>query len=124
MNMFKPALLAAALLGTWMWPAEAPAHGRHHHHHGRASVGIWFGVPGPVFYPPYHYYPRYYYPPTVIVPAPAAPPVYIEQPQVSAPASGDAHFWYYCRDTRTYYPYVQTCASPWQPVVPNSAPPS
>jgi hypothetical protein len=26
--------------------------------------------------------------------------------------------WYYCDASRSYYPYVQTCVHPWQPVAP------
>jgi hypothetical protein len=124
MNTFKALLLAAALVGASVAATDADAHGRHRH---RSHVGIWFGVPGPVFYP--HYYPRYYYPPAVVVPAPAAPPVYIEQSQGVAPAPGPTTqsataYWYFCRDTETYYPYVQQCSTPWERVVPQSAPPS
>ena len=38
---------------------------------------------------------------------------------------GNAHaegYWYYCPDTKTYYPYVQSCASRWQEVVPGTQP--
>lgn len=128
MNTFKAALLLAALVGSSIAAADADAHGRRH----RSSVGIYFGVPGPFYYSPY-YYPRYYYPPAyyppaVVVPGPSYPPVYIEQP-AAAPATAPSAqsstaYWYYCRDTQTYYPYVQQCASPWQQVVPSSAPPS
>lgn len=124
MDKLKAALLALFMAGASVAAAHAEAHGRHHHHHRhRAHVGIWFGAP--LFYPQY---PRYYYPPTVIVPAPAPPPVYIEQPVTAVPAPSHAQpssaYWYYCRDTQTYYPYVQQCATPWEQVVPNSAPPS
>ncbi|HYC44046.1 MAG TPA: hypothetical protein VED01_01050 [Burkholderiales bacterium] len=121
MNTTKAAILAAALLGSSVLATDADAHRRHRHHHHHGNIGIWFGAP--VYYPRYHYYPRYYYPPAVIAPAPAyyPPPTYIEQ---SAPASGSTSYWYYCRDSQAYYPYVQQCASPWQQVVPNSAPPS
>ena len=130
MNTAKAAILAAALIGSSVITTTADAGGRHrgHGHHGhRSSVGIFFGVPAPVYYyPRYHYYPRYYYPPAVFA-APAAAPVYIEQSPpaaVAAPSQSSGAYWYYCRDTQTYYPYVQQCASPWQQVVPNSAPPS
>jgi hypothetical protein len=120
-------MIGAIVLGS-LPAAEADAGGRHfrHHHHNRSHVSLWFGVPGPFFYPAPVYYPRYYYPPAVVVPAPAAPPVYIERPAIdpSPSAESAAAYWYYCRDTQTYYPYVQQCASPWERVVPNSAPPS
>jgi hypothetical protein len=123
MKLLKAAVVMGAILGTSLIAVDAGAHGYRHH---RSSVGIFFGVPGPFYYYP-HYYPRYYYPPAVVVPAPA-PPVYIEQsPPAAAPApssSSSGAYWYYCRDSQTYYPYVQQCASPWQQVVPNSAPPS
>ncbi len=130
MKTTKAAIVLAAVLGSSMVATGAEArhggrHGHHgHHHHGhRSSVGIFFAVPAPVYYYP-RYYPRYYYPPTVVA-APA--PVYIEQsPPAAAPAPSQSStaYWYYCRDTQTYYPYVQQCASPWQQIVPNSAPPS
>lgn len=41
--------------------------------------------------------------------APVAPPV-----AASAPAAPS--YWYYCRESRSYYPYVSQCASAWQPV--------
>ena len=129
MNRIKVSLLLAAFISASVVANGADAHGRRH----RAHVGIWFGVPAPVFYPRYYprydYYPRYYYPAPVVIPAPAAPPVYIEQnpPAAAAPASptqGSGAYWYYCRDSQTYYPYVQQCASPWEQVVPQSPPPS
>jgi hypothetical protein len=125
MDKLKAALLAVCIVGATAAATEADARGRHHHHHHhRGHVGIWFGAP--LFYP--HYYPRYYHPPAVVIPAPAPPPVYIEQPQSAVPApaptQGAAAYWYYCRDTQTYYPYVQQCATPWEQVVPNSAPAS
>ena len=111
-----------------MLSTAADARGRHHYHHHRgASVGFFF-APAPVFYP--YYYPRYYHPPAVLLPAPSSSPVYIEQSQSAAPAGPSspaqvsAAYWYFCRDTQTYYPYVQQCASPWQQVVPQNTPPS
>ena len=122
MDKCKALLLAAALVGTSLAAADADAQhrGRHHHHH-RGGVGIFFGAP--LFYAPY-YYPRYYYPPAVVYGAPASPPVYIEQSGApTAPAQNSSAYWYFCRDTQTYYPYVQQCASPWERVTPQSAPP-
>jgi hypothetical protein len=126
MNSTKSALLLAAIVLGSVAAADADANGRHfRHHHSRSHVGIWFTVPGPFFYPPPYYSPRYYYPPAVVVPAPVSSPTYIERPvaEAAAPAESGA-YWYYCRNTQTYYPYVQQCASPWERVVPNSVPPS
>jgi hypothetical protein len=119
MKTAKIALLFAALVGSSMIATSANAQHRYHHHSG---VGIYFGAP--LFYAPYAYYPRYYYPPAVVVAAPAQAPVYIEQSAAAAPSQASGAYWYYCRDSQTYYPYVKQCASPWQQVVPNSAPPS
>ena len=129
MKTTKAAIVLAALLGSSALATTADAQHRHRGHHGhRSSVGIFFGVPAPVYYypryySPYYYYPPYYYGPTVAA-GPSAP-VYIEQSAPpGAPSQGSTGYWYYCRDTQTYYPYVQQCASPWQQVVPNSAPAS
>jgi hypothetical protein len=126
MKTFNLALLSLALVAGVAAAPDAEARGGHHHH-GGARFGVFVGAP--LFYAPYYspyYYPRYYYPPAVI----ASPPVYVEQggapvAAAAAPATQAAGaYWYYCADSQTYYPYVQSCASPWQQVVPQSAPPS
>ena len=89
-------------------PAQADWHG---HWHGGWCCGWGVGVYGWPAYP-YPYYPDYYAyypPPAPVVAAPAAPAA-----PPSAPAA--ANTWYYCTDSKAYYPYVQTCASAWQPV--------
>ena len=75
----------------------------------------------PWYYPPY-YYSSY---PTVVEVSQPAPTVYIEQQQAPQPAvSADAgSWWYYCNDTRAYYPYVKECVSPWQRVSPQPTAP-
>ena len=81
------------------------------------GVGVYGAYP---WYPPYGTYYGSYYPPAVVG-VPVQPPTYIEQSYPPAQASGAAPadgYWYWCPDSRTYYPYVQTCASPWQQVVP------
>jgi hypothetical protein len=90
-----------------------------HRHGPRVSIGIGFGVPFaayPFGYPYYHpYYPAYYPAPVVVQ---QQPTVYVEQqtaPQAQAQPSG---YWYYCNDSRAYYPYVKECASAWQRVAP------
>ena len=95
------------------------------HQGGHARVGVYIGGPGywysPYYYPPYYapYYPAYAYPPVVV--APAAPPVYIEQsapaqPPVQSQAQSQSNWWYYCADTKTYYPYIKECPAGWQRV--------
>jgi hypothetical protein len=101
-------------------------------HHGHVGVEFIFGMPYPsYYYPPpyyYYYYPYpYYYPPAVAVPAPAQPPVYIEQgsaqpaPQ-QAPATPENFYWYHCDKPDGYYPYIRECPSGWQKVAPTPPP--
>src|SRR5690606_16777606 len=86
-------------------------HFRHHHHHGsRLHLGFVFG--GPLWYPaPVYSYP--YYAPAIVVPP--APRVYIERDDKVAQESAPG-YWYYCRESDTYYPYVKECAGPWERV--------
>jgi len=129
-------LLATGMLACVLASNAAFARGGHfrgggHHHHG-ARVGVFIGAPALAFgygYAPYYYPPAYYpyapYYPAPVVVAPATPPVYIERPDEQAAAPAPAtDYWYYCPDTKTYYPYVGTCASPWQRVAPQVPPQS
>ena len=105
------ALGLAAVVPAWAGP----------HNH------VYFGVTiGPPYWRPWYYPPPpyYYYPPVVVQQAPPAPPVYVEQPTVvPAPAApAPESYWYFCQSTGQYYPYVKTCAVPWQKVAPQ--PPS
>jgi len=103
------------------------------------NVGVYVG-PGPYWGPGYarpYYYPRPFYPrpfypapymygdpfytpaPVVVVP-PAPPPVYIEQSDVivEQAATPSEQYWYFCRGSNQYYPYVKECPSGWQKVQP------
>ncbi len=106
-------------------------------HHGRARVGVYIG--GPVIAPwrpfygygygygyPYGY--PYYQAPVVVQ---EQPTVYVEQqpdpsfagqaaPAPSSAPQAQTPYWYYCQDSKTYYPHVQTCTSPWQRVIPHA----
>ena len=93
------ALAVAGLVAS----ASAYAHGRFY---GGVVIGGPVWVPPPVYYPP----PVYDPPPVYVERAPA--PVYVE------PQRQD--YWYYCADSKSYYPYVQNCPSPWMKVVPNT----
>jgi hypothetical protein len=67
--------------------------------HGN-RYGWWWAVPGYDWYAydePAYPYPAYPY--TGYPGAPVAP-----------------YYWYYCQNPVGYYPYVQQCAGPWQPV--------
>lgn len=87
----------------------SPVHGR-----GHARFGVFIGGPfwGGPFWPGYYPGP-YYYPPAVVT-VPVAPPTYIEQGDGGA-APGEA-YWYYCAESKTYYPYVKKCPGGWQRV--------
>ncbi len=126
--MVMKKLLAVAALAVFGAVAASPADA--HRPRARASIGIHFGTPGFAYsysygYPrPYYhsyvgpYFPRpyYYYAPAPLVVVPPEPTVYIERPQTTAPAA--TNYWYYCAESNAYYPYVQQCAGPWQPVPP------
>ena len=131
MRKINAILISAALVLGATASMDAFAGGGHrggHHHH--SSVGVYFGAPigfgwgygyAPWYsYPAPYYYPYYYPAPVAYSPAPAT---YVEQGQEAAPAPqsnaprADA-YWYYCPDSKTYYPYVNQCAGGWQKVSP------
>ena len=77
----------------------------------RTRVNVWFG--GPFWWPGYWGPPMVVHQPVIVQPPP--------EPLVVQPST-QAHLWYYCRDAQMYYPYVTTCASPWQEVPATAAP--
>lgn len=89
-------------------------------------IGFGFGYGYSGYYPPPYYSPYYapYYPPMATVPY--AAPTYIEQgsPQASPQAAPTTQsgYWYYCADSKSYYPYVNQCSSGWQRVSPTPPP--
>jgi hypothetical protein len=83
-------------------------HHGHHHNHWRGS-GIVFA---PAYWPWYGYAPAPLY---------AAPPVVVEPAVAPSMNSG---YWYFCPDTRAFYPHVMECRSGWQAMVPGSPPPN
>jgi len=136
MRSFKPTLiviaLALSLLVSSMAFADRYSGGGGHKggyyrdggHYGgyygsyyRGGLGIAIGGPfwDPSWYYPSYYYPYYYpdYAPAVEVPS--TPPVYIERGQPADP-SAPSDVWYYCPDSKTYYPYVKECPGGWQTV--------
>ena len=46
------------------------------------------------------------------------PTVYVEQGPAQAAPQPAQHYWYYCADSRAYYPYVKDCPGGWQRVSP------
>lgn len=134
MRLVKPASILAVLLMTLFVSGMAYADGhlrggghysghywgRGHHSGSRVGVGVVIGGPiwgppwyYPYYYPYYPYYYPYYYPPAVAVPS--TPPEYIERSEPE-PSSAPTDVWYYCPDSRTYYPYVKECPGGWQTV--------
>jgi hypothetical protein len=65
------------------------------------------------------YYGSPYYAPYYVDPFYAAPlyvpQTYVEAQPIAAPVANKAS-WYYCKASKAYYPYVQTCKSGWQAV--------
>lgn len=108
--------------------ASLPAMARHGHGHrgGGLSLGFVFGAPayyGPRYYAPY-YDQYYYYPPYPVAPAPYVPPAptaYIERDIAPSAPEQPAGYWYYCAESRAYYPYVRQCPGAWQQVAPQPA---
>ncbi len=89
----------------------------------RVGLRLYFNVPlwGYYYAPPYYYppyYPYYYpdYPPAAVAPYPTP---YAEAPRSVPPVSSD---WFYCAESKSYYPYVRECPGGWQRVP--STPPS
>lgn len=111
-----------------------------------APFALPYFRPYPYYYAPGYYPPSYYSPyydpgyPGVGVPVPGAPQEYIERDpaaaaQPAAPEGPPAQaggagaqswgtspspdaWWYWCPQSRGYYPYVRECAVPWQRVAP------
>ena len=100
-------LLAMLALAGALMSGAAPAN------HVSWHVGI-YGWPGYWNYPapwysyPYSYPYSYYY-------APPEPTHYIER---SDPAPATGNVWYYCPESKSYYPYVKECPGGWQRVSP------
>ena len=130
MKKFAPVLIFAFALA---FTVEAQAgdrygyrgwHGGHYGHghghgygHGYRS-GFNIVLSAPLYLPSYNYSPyRWYARPPVIVQQ--APVTYVQRESAEA-ASSD--YWYFCPDTRTYYPYTQSCPSEWLQVVPQTVP--
>lgn len=132
--------LAAVMVAASL-PADAGGgHGYRHGGHSHARVGVFIGAP--LLFAPWYYPSPYYYSPPVVVrervvvreplvfydehgnPVPAQGQVAQAPAQAPAPASpsGAQPSWYFCADSQTYYPYAQTCASPWQRVAPHPPP--
>lgn len=103
-------------------------HGHWHHDWHDGQLGWWWVVGSTWYlYPtPLQPYTDDYVPP-VVVQNPSPVVVVPQQPAAAAPPSAPApteQYWYYCKPSKTYYPYVRTCPSGWTrvPVTPPGAP--
>lgn len=110
-------LSVLVLAGAALAAEPAAAHGGR----GRVQLGIHFGAP---FHHPFHpigpYYYPHYPPPVYVVPAPQ-PRIWIER-ESAEPAAPVPGFWYYCPESRAYYPSVGACPGGWQRVPPQPPP--
>ena len=113
---FGKAICAALFVLSAVVSAPADAHGvRFGFHLGFPIFAPWYYVPPPVYpYPP----PVVHIPPPVVqhIPAPS-PPAYVERSEAQAGPPPE-YYWYYCRDSDAYYPYVRQCPTEWQRVSP------
>lgn len=116
-------LVVVALLFAGALPVQASGHG-HSSFHGSVWIGPGWGGWGPWWWgaPAYPYYDARAYP--YYDDYDWAPPVAnqerYEQP---APQREEQSYWYFCPDSRNYYPYVKKCPSGWLKVIPADAPP-
>lgn len=106
----RTTLFAISLLIGAFISADANAHGPR----GRVHFGVQIGAPWYPYW--YHPWPYYYYPAPVVVDR-SEPPVYVERDE-PAEAAAPQGWWFYCEQTKTYYPYVKTCPGGWQKVPP------
>lgn len=100
----------------------------HHHHYSGTSIGLSFGFP--VWpYPAYSsYYPSPYEPyypysssQTIVIQSPPAQTQYIEKDDTNADdntSMPEENYWYYCKNPKGYYPYIEKCNTQWQKVIP------
>lgn len=113
------ALLLLCLAGVGNVWAD---HGHGGHIRFGVSIGPYWGPGYCSPYSPYYCPSPYYYPPVVVERAP--PPVYIEQQPapveatMAPPPAPQTNYWYYCRASKAYYPYVKECPSGWQKELP------
>lgn len=88
--------------------------GGHWNHTWHNGVYGWWWFAGGLWYPyaaPVYPYPNPWEPPVAVVtPAPAV---------VAPPAT---RYWYFCRPTNAYYPYVASCPQAWEQVPAQPAP--
>jgi len=87
------------------------------HGGGYVRGGIWIGPAWPWWGWGWPAYPYYYPEPPVVMQQ--QPPLYEQQ----APIEEQQSYWYFCPDSKAYYPYVKQCPGGWMKVVPTPGPP-
>ena len=115
------ALLAsiAVLFGEVLCAEAGRHHGfQHRFGHHRFLVGTTVFV-GPGWGPSWWWDPYWAYPRPIVIQEES--PVYIQQSQPVPPPP--VAYWYYCPDSKAYYPYVQQCPTAWLKVIPQTTPP-
>jgi hypothetical protein len=95
--------------------------GAWHHEFRDGRYGWWYAADG-IWY----FYDEPIYPYPTFVPDVVYIPEddyddgsdYADEPEAPPPPYGQpaSYYYYFCQDTQTYYPYVTSCTSPWQPV--------
>lgn len=115
-------------------PVQAVGHDGHGGGHGGGHDGhfsfggsVWLGPGwgwgpwwwGPSYYPYYPYYPYYYGEPPVVI---EQQPQTYDEPAPQQQQAEDQYYWYFCPESKNYYPYVKKCPKGWLKVVPPPAP--
>jgi hypothetical protein len=120
MRSVRTFIIVLVAVASGIVSSAALARGGHHryHHHSHSGLSLGFVFGGPLWYPaPAYSYPYSYpyaYPPAVVVNP--APRVYVERDEEVLARTSSPGYWYYCRESNVYYPYVRECAGPWERV--------
>jgi hypothetical protein len=95
------------------WHVWRDGYWRHARHDGHLG---WWWIVGPSWY----FYPSPVYP----YPNPWEPPTgsYVPPDNVVLPPAPPAEYWYYCEESKKYYPYVRACPGGWKKVLAEPAP--
>jgi len=111
MRKLLPLVAGLALGAAFAGPALAGGHV-----HFGVSIGVPLGAP--YYYGPGYYPDPYYYDPPQVVVVPASPPTYVERGDEERQDEPSSAYWYYCAESKAYYPYVKHCPGGWQRVAP------
>lgn len=122
---------AAAQIHVRSWGRPGPAWGGPRAGWGGPGPRVWWGGrfgwgwgPRPWWGPGWYAYPAFpyaYTPPAVVVQP--GPQTFIQQPPPPAGQPEAPTYWYYCAESRSYYPHVGECPGGWMTVVPPSSSP-